>query len=772
MRYLLICLCPLLFWGNVNEEEALFLNRIADFWEEEEYTIARNQIHEFLALYPNSSSSDSLSSALGDLFLKEKNYTKALDSYEKIIDAKVTARIFPHKIQCYYALKAYDKLATECENYLQTTDDLQITYYLAIALYQQCLVAEEKENFISRATPYFEKLFTSSLKGQIAAPFAHLLCLQKNFPKAAEIYLETQTHDSLFQAALIQAEYDKELSLKTFESIKNSKPESAYNCLVLSFDLQKYEEIINSKDSILQTIPHARLPMAHLFFGRSFLALQRYTEAVCEIEKYIAEQSQTSDTLHAALLTLLDASLKTKDLKVVDESLSKIASFYPDDDSILKGKFSKALILRESNEFEKAMSELEALPKTKDVLIELIYLCNQIKDWTKAREYSLLALSQDPDNQILKNYFIHSVTALANANIDGKKQLIEDLKNVSSYLVAKTLFSLREYQQALPLLLEQSESEDVFLMIALCYRDGFKDLPSFCYYAEKAPLTGELHSALYNAYISLGNTELAVSHLFSAFQAGISISSENLFWLSQRLNPNDAVVVLESIENKTPETMLALGKLYHLSNRNEEAVMLLEGITELDEAALILGEIYARFGKTEEAQKLFAKVCQDSSSLKTYLGASACLQSIRLQKFNENPEKVLSQYKNLILQKNISNEPLYLEAALDYVAIQTELHGRDQAKKLTLLQKIKRDFETHDDLLSNDYHAARQMMAEQDAIYRSYMDFLEAEMLMTQSRLESDGKELQAKAKDILLKIVDEKAHPAIVERANQCLNP
>ncbi len=832
MRYILFCLCPLLLFGDLKEDEALFLNRIADFWEEGEYEIARAQIHEFLSLYPNSSSSDLLSSAIGDLFLKEKNYAQALASYEKISDSKVIERIFPHKLQCLYALKMYENLADECERFLHEKDDIQITYYLAISLYQQSLNSNEKEQLLARAEPYFEKLNNSPLKGQIAALYAHLLCMQKNFPKAANIYLELGTEEMLFQAALIQAEYDKEASLKTFNLIKSSKPDYAYNCLVLSFDLKKYEDILQDKDVILQTIPQTKIPMAHLFFGRSLFALHRYSESIRELEQYLIAQTTVSETLHSALLTQLECAIQSKDLEVAEKTIGKIASFYPEDDAIVKGKISIALILRETNQLESAKQELIALPKTTTILLELSYICNQLNDWTSAREYAYRILENEPENILAKKYFVYASAALANLSTDGKKQFIEDLIHLADpsfhFLLAKTYFNLHVYEKALPLLLEVPENEDANLMIALCYRDGFHDLQNFCLYGEKVlyrnnsknrefgkedpqnfcsqqasiaecqgvsenknyegnpmppktdssgcfGITGDMHLALYNAYLELEDIEKAASHLYTAFQMKIPISYDNLFWLAERFiakaNTNDAIIVLESMNDKKPEAILALSKIYHQNGRNGEAAALLESIPDLNEAALLLGEIYAKEGKIEEAKTCFAKVCQDTSSLKTFVGASACLQNIRLQ---QPSVEVLNQYKNLILQKNILFEPLYLEAALDYVTLQTQQHGNDLEKKIALLRKTKRDFENSEDLLSKDYHAAKEANHKQNAIYQSYMSFFDAELLEAQSQLESDSEEqkaLHAKAKDILLKIVEEQAHPALVERANQCLN-
>lgn len=282
MKYFFLSfLVPLLCWGQVhsgNEEEALFLNRIADFWEEGEYQIAKEQIHEFLNFYPKSQYYDTLSSALGDLFLRDKNYSSALVYYAKIKDEQILTRVFPRKIQCLYALQNYDDLTLACEEYLKNHEDIQISYYLATALYQQ-INANPTEALVKKALPLFETLFASHLKKEVSAAFAHLLCLAKDFPKAASIYLDlandTSSEEMLFQAAIIQAEYDKELSLKTFSKLQKTTPESVYNSLVLSFDLQKYSEIIEAKESYLEALLPEQIPMAHLFFGRSFFCASK-----------------------------------------------------------------------------------------------------------------------------------------------------------------------------------------------------------------------------------------------------------------------------------------------------------------------------------------------------------------------------------------------------------------------------------------------------------------------------------------------------------------
>ena len=785
--YCLICLCPFLCWGSerASEEESLFLNRIADFWEEGEYQIAKNQIQEFLNLYPNSSFSDSLCSAIGDLLVREKNYPPALDYYAKITDPEIGERIFPHRMQCLYAMQWYAILADECEAYLQSSsENHQITYYLAIALYHQCLnAANDPEILIplaKRAEPYFETLSQSSLKPDLAAAFAHLLCILKEFPKAAAIYLDLADGENgdemLFQAACIQAEYDKELALQTFGKIAKSQQEAAYNCLVLSFDLKKYEAILEGKEPFLQTLPQARLGDAHLFFGRSFFALEKYQEACLEFESYIDTGAGKSVALRSILISYIDAAVHAEDLNSLSKAIDKMESLYPLDEDLFKGKFSKALLLAKQNKLLEAKQDLETLlshGQNPDVLLKLIHVNEQMGEWVSCRNSAVLYLSLfETQASIARKYLVSASSEIAKNSLEGKQQLINDLQNVLEkeknplwqFLLAKTFFSIQAYKEALPLLLEPVDA-DTSLLLALCYRDGFQDLQNFTLFGEKALALkngsideGSLHAALYNAYLERQLLDPAEDHLFAAFQAGSPVNAKNLLWLANRyIHKNkveEAVALIESFQ--------------------EEAATLLENLKEepSHEALLLLGEIYAGSGRKEKAKEIFDAIACEKSNLKTRWGASASLQSARLQaeKWKTQApaiddlsfQQVLAQLKDLVLQKNISHEPIYLEASLDYIELQSKA-AEGQGKKLFLLQKMKQDFENTDDLLSKDYHAAR---GEQNFIYQSYMQFLEAEILSMQSE-----KELQAKAKDLLLKIVEEKAHPALVARANQCLN-
>jgi tetratricopeptide (TPR) repeat protein len=245
--YLLMCL-PLFAqidpWSMAkasNDEEALFVRRIADFWQEGEYGIAKSQMEEFLAAFPQSQFADPIRACFGDILLREKNYSGALATYAALTSPDFTSKVFLNRMQCLYNLEWYSTLSDECEAYLKNSLDeegvLKTTFYLAIGLYRQCLNASKDSDTLlklaKRAEPYFETLLESELSSEVSQAFAHLCCILKEYQKAADIYLDLAAKDPLvedemhFQAALIQAAYDKDLALQSFEKIAKNGGEGS-----------------------------------------------------------------------------------------------------------------------------------------------------------------------------------------------------------------------------------------------------------------------------------------------------------------------------------------------------------------------------------------------------------------------------------------------------------------------------------------------------------------------------------------------------------------
>ena len=68
--------------------ESIELRQIADYWKEQEYTLAKERIYQFLETYPTTVFKEQLYAMLADLFVKEKNYLAAIDFYQKIPSEK------------------------------------------------------------------------------------------------------------------------------------------------------------------------------------------------------------------------------------------------------------------------------------------------------------------------------------------------------------------------------------------------------------------------------------------------------------------------------------------------------------------------------------------------------------------------------------------------------------------------------------------------------------------------------------------------------------
>lgn len=807
----LLALLPLVAFPQ-EEEEAHALRRIADFWQEGEYPIAKSQMEEFLKNHPQSTFADLLSATLGDLHLREKNYSDALQSYARVQDAEWVGRVFFSRMHCLYEMQWYSTLADECEAYLQketASEKLQATYFLAISLYHQCLNAtkepETLQKLALRAQPFFETLLQSELSGEVSQAFAHLCCILKEFPKAAHIYEELARQDPvnqeemLFQAGLIQAEYDKNMAVQTFAKIhelgqKRSK-EAAFNRLILLHDLGRHEELSQVRSQVLSEIPADKQATAHLFLGKSLLAINQYAEATKELFLFIQESPT-----EAGLSALVEAASLGGDLAALDLAIAKWRELFPQNLQLPKTLFARAHVLKKADRRIEARSELEKLlqefaqfNERAEVLFELAHLEHQDQLWGECRSGAERFLTEFPSHHLAP--FAARYLLSASAHLSDKKQFISDIQKWGEFktfsetekcswqfFLSKAEFDLGNIaasKQHLEPLVAQAfpEKNDALLLLALCH----KDEPSFCKMAEEALSQGislmepaQVHILLFNAYLAEHALDAASAHLYSAFEAKAAIQPANLLWLAERyqqqlevksdlfLAKRTATLLERVLQEEGPSETVACGlaKSYLTLSRPQDAKTILEGIADNKEAKRLLAESYLRTGQEEKGEELLDEILKNSANVRNPTSAAACLQSARLKLMRQR-DKALAQLKDLVLQKTLSNEPIHLEAALDYV----EAHPD---KKLPLLRKIKSDFERQDDLLSKDYHAARREMPHKDRIYQAYLLWMESEIARLEAQLTQETetqKELQAKSKHLLLQIMEKEAPQALLER-------
>ena len=126
-----------------------------------------------------------------------------------------------------------------------------------------------------------------------------------------------------------------------------------------------------------------------------------------------------------------------------------------------------------------------------------------------------------------------------------------------------------------------------------------------------------------------------------------------------------------------------------------------------------------------------------SQQKQSYYKAKLNLARVYYKKISNSDKKeyvkVLEMLEDIQRNKYLPNEPIHLEAALDYVDIKMDIEPLETrtSHMLLLLKHIKEDFSNQQDILSKDYHTMRELMPDKNLIYQSYMMLLDAKDIST-----------------------------------------
>ncbi len=111
---------------------------------------------------------------------------------------------------------------------------------------------------------------------------------------------------------------------------------------------------------------------------------------------------------------------------------------------------------------------------------------------------------------------------------------------------------------------------------------------------------------------------------------------------------------------------------------------------------------------------------------------------------------ILNQLKELQIKKNALSEPIHLEGAFNYARIRSELSAKNlkASRYLFFLTRMKEDYESKDDALGIDYHNQLQENPAAAALYKSYLTYINAEILRMQAKqLLRENKKVEAQEK-------------------------
>jgi len=869
------------------EEEALFLRRIADFWKDGEVEITKHQIQTFINDNPNNSLVDSLFAILGDIYVNEKNYSKAVAAFDNIKSEDIKDKIAINLLSSLYHLKWHSRLIDECENYLTKVDDElkeKITYLQGLTFYNKSLEEnneKDKINLSLRAKNKFESLLESRFQNQSQEYLSQIYKNLNDFEAASNYYLNLAKKDTskkeeyLFQAALLQYHFNKEQAIATFDLIiqdPNSlkTADAAYNKLLILFEMKKYEDIISNKDMFLQIISTEKTHIANFFIGKCYFKINNFENACPYLEKSLEIEDNNLEQMKSALIMLMQSSFHLNNLNLFSKTYKKFILEFPNDEQITECLFAKALLNKNNEKYEDAKIDFEKITeisapseKNEKYLFEFAHLLYLMEDIGNSKIKFNEFIETYPNHELVKNALIHTINCTIK-NIQKekseehltslRKEFIEEIKSLLSndsfsmeekgqykYLLAKTYFDLENYNICLEMLqnlikdnfkqtnenkesfLSKNELSEIHLLIGFCHKNINENLDEFIHYAKLAlELADDPKNQfstlinLFNSYLILAknnsaseeNLSKAADYLYKAYELfPKDLNKNNLSWLGDYyanivksyLNKNynntidnnfemtlicqKAVKLLEDLLNEKDENFenisIQLAYLYKYQGFSNKELEVLEKLIQnyrffpeksfkcAEEAIFMLAKNYEAQNNIDKAISLyneFMPICNKDNLFKY----SSNLHLVRLQLAqipkedftikNKDLEKIVSSLKTISLQKMLENEPVHLEAALDYVDTVCYMEEEQKwEKRLFLLNRLQESFNEKENVLSEDYHKAKNILKDKEKLFNSYMYAIDAEKNICSGYLEKDNNQIQ-KAKDLLVNMINEKS--------------
>lgn len=861
-------------YESAKEDEALFLRRIIQFWEEGQHNFVKKELEKYLSEKTPTDFFEYLYALLGDIFISESNYKLAAENYGKIKKQEIKEKIFINYIQCLYELQKYGTLCQECmacDDLIKSYDKesfLRFCFLIGVSFYQQSLEApdiEAKALFAKNSKVYLGRLMESNYEKEIMEPLANIENILGDgklsaslFVKLADKCPEKKEH-YLFQAANIMVQYDKEAALQTYTQVclvgKEKAKEAAYNKLILLMELERYGDLILAKDQLTELMDKEQKYVLNFALAKSYYSLESYKKSAEALEEFLNRNEANADT-KSALTMLFSCGEKLADGAVIDSVIEKYEKFFPSDEELAKIYFARALFHKNKENYQRAAKDFEYLeshfPNFQDenFWIEAGDLAYQTTDYVKSRLRFKTYLERYKNNEttpLCWKYFISSSIKIvekesADKKEEAKKLLVQDLgeylnsgisekeKLEYALLLSKTKLELNNFDEALieiNALFEKNpdakQNPEANFILALCYKNK-NDLNLFCQWSETALELDQkkvldeknIRLNLFNAYLELNGAKAsndyiakAAEHLFQSQRfENAKVSLDNLLWLAdyyyssvkefidqnwrhslkdnqtfdqkadraihilEKIIANNNALELSSENLFLEEHLLKLSDLYDYKNcweQKKNILIDLEKNYTKKEKFLFEEKVYFELALVEhklkdeiKAREYFGKVMKMNQSSYYNLASNLYLTRLSLSQVqpenrkldNEEIVKGLTNLKNIKLNKSLRNEPLHLEAALDYVHIYNEIDSSDE-KKLDNLLKVKEEFTTAEDIISKDYQNSKSLFPGKEKILNSYLMAIDAEICAIKAKL-TKNKELLAQAEKIYKKMNDD----------------
>lgn len=550
----------------MNDDEAFFVRRIAEFWKDGDFALVQSQIQEFFGKYPESPLHDYFLGILGDLYLQDNAFDKALTAYERVYDPEVNEQIILNKLQCYYELSEYDKLSAEGILYLSSTSDEILSrqdefhFLLGESLFRQALEIDDetlKHKLAAQAKPFYTNLVETPYENLSLFALAEIHSMLGENEKATDYFLSLserypdKSEDLLFQAATLQASIDQSRSIELFNKVLghggSRSHDASFNLMVLLFQNEDYTQIVGNYDNLASNLTEEALPTYNFILGKSYFSLENYKGSSEPMQKYIEGQTVASNQLKNALLIQMTNASKTADEQLFSTSYSQFENYFPSDPELPKAQFLHAMVYKELGDIGQAFETLSYLKKNngefaskENFLFEYSLLAHNSENWDQSYISFKTFMTQFPanfNNDAAEKYFFSSALNLLKSDSSNysKTEFYSDLQVVLEHenifteqerreyalLAAKIAYEIDELNEtnyylghyldkANPENTDHESLAEAYYLAALTSEKMTNDPQAFCFYLENAQelnpsryQTPGIHLQLYNAYISL-----------------------------------------------------------------------------------------------------------------------------------------------------------------------------------------------------------------------------------------------------------------------------
>ncbi len=397
MRYILffvfasICL-PLHATFAKNDEEALLVRRINEFWHDREYPFAKVQIEEFLAKFPKSDSANTFYAMLGNISMEEKDYERGLNNFDKINSCSLARQVRLKRFHCLYQLKKYSTLQELLPNILKENppkaeSDLCHFYY-AEALFRKAATIYnegEKEFILAKeycleAITHYEELVYGPFASHAKIALAEIYRLLGEYERAAIMYLDLSSlpgsdfnESLLLHAGKMLSKFDKDRAIATFSHLARfgvkQQEEAALLWARLLFQDKRWEELALNQEEIFNYLSSKTRDELHYFLGEARFHLGEFAPAAHHLEIFLQKAGLCSQEENA-LLTLMKAYRELKMVEKLEVCWARYLSHYGNDPAHLpektRAQLMRALALKEwalaeGKKMDRAIAEFDAI---------------------------------------------------------------------------------------------------------------------------------------------------------------------------------------------------------------------------------------------------------------------------------------------------------------------------------------------------------------------------------------------------------------------------